>query len=37
MQTHDHVSILVTDLQRSVEFYQKMFGFAVVSQAQAGG
>jgi catechol 2,3-dioxygenase-like lactoylglutathione lyase family enzyme len=33
----DHVSIHVTDLQRSVDFYQKMFGFSVVSQDQAGG
>jgi catechol 2,3-dioxygenase-like lactoylglutathione lyase family enzyme len=31
----DHVSIHVADLQRSVEFYQKMFGFTVVSQDQA--
>ena len=28
----DHVSIHVTDLQRSVDFYQKTFGFAVVSE-----
>jgi len=28
-----HVSIHVADLQRSVDFYQKMFGFKVVSQA----
>jgi len=28
----DHVSIQVADLQRSVDFYQKMFGFAVVSE-----
>jgi catechol 2,3-dioxygenase-like lactoylglutathione lyase family enzyme len=28
----DHVSIQVTDLQRSVDFYQKMFGFSVVSE-----
>jgi catechol 2,3-dioxygenase-like lactoylglutathione lyase family enzyme len=28
----DHVSIQVTNLQRSVDFYQKMFGFAVVSE-----
>ena len=33
----DHVSIHVADLQRSVDFYQKMFGFTVVSQDQAGG
>src|SRR5215468_9262720 len=31
----DHVSIHVADLQRSVDFYQKMFGFSVVSQDQA--
>ena len=28
----DHVSIQVADLQRSAEFYQKMFGFSVVSE-----
>ena len=28
----DHVSIQVADLQRSVAFYQKMFGFSVVSE-----
>jgi catechol 2,3-dioxygenase-like lactoylglutathione lyase family enzyme len=28
----DHVSIQVTDLQRSLDFYQKLFGFSVVSQ-----
>src|SRR5262249_16420661 len=28
----DHVSIQVADLQRSVDFYQKMFGFSVISQ-----
>jgi catechol 2,3-dioxygenase-like lactoylglutathione lyase family enzyme len=33
----DHVSIHVTDLQRSVDFYQKMFGFSVVSQEQPRG
>jgi glyoxylase I family protein len=33
----DHVSIHVADLQRSVDFYQKMFGFTVVSQDQPGG
>jgi catechol 2,3-dioxygenase-like lactoylglutathione lyase family enzyme len=30
----DHVSIHVADLQRSVNFYQRMFGFTVVSQDQ---
>jgi catechol 2,3-dioxygenase-like lactoylglutathione lyase family enzyme len=30
--TIDHVSIHVADLQRSIDFYQKMFGFTVVSQ-----
>ena len=29
----DHVSIHVADLDRSIEFYQKMFGFTVVSRA----
>src|SRR5262245_54513313 len=33
----DHISIHVADPQRSVEFYQKMFGFTVVSQDQPGG
>jgi catechol 2,3-dioxygenase-like lactoylglutathione lyase family enzyme len=33
----DHVSIQVADLQRSVEFYQKMFGFTVISQDQPHG
>jgi catechol 2,3-dioxygenase-like lactoylglutathione lyase family enzyme len=28
----DHVSIQVADLQRSIDFYQKMFGFTVVSE-----
>lgn len=28
----DHVSIQVTNLQRSIDFYQKLFGFAVVSE-----
>ena len=31
--TIDHVSIQVADLQRSIAFYQKMFGFSVVSRA----
>jgi catechol 2,3-dioxygenase-like lactoylglutathione lyase family enzyme len=33
----DHVSIQVADLQRSADFYQKMFGFAVISQDQPLG
>jgi catechol 2,3-dioxygenase-like lactoylglutathione lyase family enzyme len=33
----DHVSIQVADLQRSVDFYQKMFGFSVISQDQPHG
>jgi catechol 2,3-dioxygenase-like lactoylglutathione lyase family enzyme len=33
----DHVSIQVADLQRSVDFYQKMFGFSVISQDQPQG
>src|SRR5438105_6185115 len=33
----DHVSIHVADLQRSTAFYQKMFGFTVVSQDQPQG
>jgi catechol 2,3-dioxygenase-like lactoylglutathione lyase family enzyme len=28
----DHVSVQVKDLRRSVEFYQKVFGFSVVSE-----
>ena len=28
----DHVSIQVTNLQRSIEFYERLFGFSVVSQ-----
>jgi catechol 2,3-dioxygenase-like lactoylglutathione lyase family enzyme len=28
----DHMSIQVADMQRSVEFYQKMFGFKVISE-----
>ena len=28
----DHVSMQVADLQRSVDFYQKLFGFSVVSE-----
>ena len=33
----DHVSIQVADLQRSTEFYQKMFGFSIISQDQPLG
>ena len=33
----DHVSIQVTDLQRSIAFYQKMFGFSVINQDQPLG
>ena len=29
----DHVSVRVADLERSIAFYQKMFGFTVVSRA----
>jgi catechol 2,3-dioxygenase-like lactoylglutathione lyase family enzyme len=28
----DHVSIQVNNLQRSIDFYQKLFGFSVVSE-----
>src|SRR5262245_29296269 len=30
--TIDHISIQVADLQRSADFYQKMFGFTFVSE-----
>ena len=33
----DHVSIQVANLQRSVDFYQKMFGFTVVSEDKPQG
>ena len=33
----DHVSMQVQDLQRSVDFYQKTFGFPVVSEERALG
>jgi catechol 2,3-dioxygenase-like lactoylglutathione lyase family enzyme len=33
----DHVSIQVADLQRSVAFYQNMFGFSVISQDPSNG
>ena len=35
--TIDHVSIQVADLQRSADFYQKLFGFSFVSQDQRLG
>ena len=35
--TIDHVSIQVADLQRSTEFYQKIFGFTVVSEDKPHG
>ena len=35
--TIDHVSIQVADLQRSVDFYQKMFGFSLVSEEKPLG
>jgi catechol 2,3-dioxygenase-like lactoylglutathione lyase family enzyme len=28
----DHISIQVTNLRRSIDFYQKLFGFSVVSE-----
>jgi catechol 2,3-dioxygenase-like lactoylglutathione lyase family enzyme len=33
----DHVSVQVADMQRSVDFYEKMFGFSVISQDQPHG
>src|SRR5215470_14008070 len=33
--TIDHVSLQVADLQRSVDFYQKIFGFSVVSEERS--
>jgi glyoxylase I family protein len=33
----DHISIHVADMQRSIDFYQKMFGFTVVSEDKPGG
>jgi catechol 2,3-dioxygenase-like lactoylglutathione lyase family enzyme len=33
----DHVSIQVANLQRSADFYQKMFGFTVVSEDKPQG
>jgi len=33
----DHVSVQVANLQRSIDFYRKMFGFTIVSQAEERG
>jgi catechol 2,3-dioxygenase-like lactoylglutathione lyase family enzyme len=33
----DHVSIQVADLQKSTEFYTKMFGFTVISEDKPNG
>jgi catechol 2,3-dioxygenase-like lactoylglutathione lyase family enzyme len=33
----DHMSIQVADMQRSAEFYQKMFGFKVISEDKSLG
>jgi catechol 2,3-dioxygenase-like lactoylglutathione lyase family enzyme len=33
----DHVSVQVGNMQRSIDFYQKMFGFTVVSRAEEQG
>ena len=33
----DHVSILVSDLQRSVDFYKSLFGLAVLSEDKGHG
>lgn len=33
----DHVSIQVADLQKSTEFYTKMFGFTVISESKPNG
>src|SRR5688500_14993301 len=33
----DHVSIQVADLQRSTEYYQRMFGFTVISEDKPNG
>jgi catechol 2,3-dioxygenase-like lactoylglutathione lyase family enzyme len=33
----DHVSVQVADLQRSIDFYRKLFGFTVTSRAEEGG
>ncbi len=32
VRTVDHASVLVSDMARSVEFYQRLFGFSVVSE-----
>jgi catechol 2,3-dioxygenase-like lactoylglutathione lyase family enzyme len=33
----DHVSVLVSDLQRSAKFYQDLFGFSVLSEDKEHG
>jgi catechol 2,3-dioxygenase-like lactoylglutathione lyase family enzyme len=33
--TIDHVSIQVSDLQRSTEFYRRLFGFSIISEEPA--
>jgi catechol 2,3-dioxygenase-like lactoylglutathione lyase family enzyme len=33
----DHVSLHVADLQRSIDFYRRMFGFSVVSEDRPQG
>jgi catechol 2,3-dioxygenase-like lactoylglutathione lyase family enzyme len=33
----DHVSVQVGNMQRSIDFYQKMFGFTVVSREDQNG
>jgi catechol 2,3-dioxygenase-like lactoylglutathione lyase family enzyme len=33
----DHVSIQVADLQKSTEFYQKLFGFKIISEDKPNG
>ena len=35
--TIDHVSIQVADLQKSTEFYTKMFGFTIISEDKPNG
>jgi catechol 2,3-dioxygenase-like lactoylglutathione lyase family enzyme len=35
--TIDHVSVRVVDMQRSIDFYRKMFGFTVVGEDPSQG